>query len=507
MTDEKISFPIAPSRFPKGFIVADYLYRNKSVMYYGNRAVKVAYSQDGTVWKPVASPVLQQPIPIEVAGAFLRDRGILLIYYEKTIVNHIPCYSAYCAFFDKKNPEKLIFKTNQPVWRQTDHWPNRQITPIGCVFLNHQLITYWQIDDLGVFAVVIAGFRYDPTKISGVPIKLTRRQRNPIIKPNPENDWEAFTTFNPAALYADKKVHILYRAQGYDYISSVGYAVSPDGVHISHRSNQPVYYPTARFETNKTDGVNLSLTSGGGWGGCEDPRVTQIDDRVYMVYVAFDGWSNLRLALTSILLEDFLNQRWLWTKPILISPPGVIDKSGCLLPEKIQGKYVFFHRVFPNILIDFVDNLEFDGKTRWLTGQYQIKVRPGYWDSRKIGAGAPPLKTKDGWLLIYYGVDDKDASRYQIGAMLLDINDPTKVLYRSNQPILKPIADYENNGFKPGIVYPCGAVVVNNQLLVYYGAADSYVCVAAADLNQFLNQLKTHQPTELHPIQIKEVVY
>ena len=91
---------------------------------------------------------------------------------------------------------------------------------------------------------------------------------------------------------------------------------------------------------------------------------------------------------------------------MLISPPHIIDKNACILPEKINGKYVIFHRVFPNILIDFVDDLDFDGKTRWLAGQYEIPVRAlsSDWDSRKVGCGPPPLKTKDGWLLIYQAV-------------------------------------------------------------------------------------------------------
>jgi len=210
--------------------------------------------------------------------------------------------------------------------------------------------------------------------------------------------------------------------------------------------------------------------------------------------------------LTSIGLNDFLNQRWNWEKPVLISPPGVIDKSGCLLPEKIKGKYVFFHRIFPNILIDFVDDLNFDGKKRCLQGKYQIKVRPGKWDSRKIGAGAPPLKTKEDWLLIYYGVDDQDASKYHIGAMLLDIKDPTRVLHRTDKPILSPTEVYETNGFKPGIAYPCGAVIFKDDLLVYYGAADSVVCVAKANLSQFLKDLKNDKTPLLYPIKIKEII-
>jgi predicted GH43/DUF377 family glycosyl hydrolase len=261
------------------------------------------------------------------------------------------------------------------------------------------------------------------------------------------------------------------------------------------------------FESNDTGSVNTELMSGGGFGGCEDPRVTLLGDRVYITYVAFNGWSSIRLALSSILLDDFLNHRWNWTKPVLLSRPGIIDKSGCLLPEKINGKYVFFHRVFPNILIDFVDDLNFEGENPYLKNQYQIKIREDKWDSRKIGAGAPPLRTKDGWLLIYYGVDDKDASKYHIGAMLLDLLDPTKVLYRCDEPILEPTEIYENEGFKPGIAYPCGAVIVKNTLLVYYGGADTVVCVAEANLDTFLEELKSHKPIHLNPITIKEVNY
>ena len=88
-------------------------------------------------------------------------------------------------------------------------------------------------------------------------------------------------------------------------------------------------------------------------------------------------------------------------------------------------------------------------------------------DRRKMGAGAPPLKTNHGWLLIYYGVDEKDASKYKMGAMLLDLNDPTKVLHRSSHPIIEPSDWYENEGHKAGIVYPCGALVKDGKLIIY----------------------------------------
>jgi predicted GH43/DUF377 family glycosyl hydrolase len=234
----------------------------------------------------------------------------------------------------------------------------------------------------------------------------------------------------------------------------------------------------------------LIMVSGGGkWGGCEDPRLTKIDDRVFMTYVAFDGYSPPRVALTSIHIDDFLAKNWQWKKPVLISPPKVIDKNACILSEKINSKYVIFHRIFPDILIDFVDDVDFDGTTRWLKGEYKIRPRAAYWDSRKVGAGAPPIKTKDGWLLIYQAVGERDPSRYKIGAMLLDLKDPTRVLARSREPILEPEVWYENEGWKSGVVYPCGAVVIRDHLFVYYGGADKVTCVASAKLDECLDRL------------------
>lgn len=376
---------------------------------------------------------------------------------------------------------------------QTKNWQF-----ISLLKLHHQYWAFWWLPGQGVFAKI-----YPSYLISGeialrhaLPL-LKKAKQNPILKPNGKNSWEAFNTFNPAAFYAAGKVHILYRAQGYDYVSTIGYAQSDDGIKISKTFNQPIYKPSQSFE-----GINLPLgnpageyASGGGCGGCEDPRTTIIDDRIYMTYVAYDGSNPPRVALTSIALSDFLAERFLWEKPILISPPGVVDKSACIFPEKINGKYVILHRVFPDILIDFVDSLEFVGN-QFLHGQDKISPRSKeWWDSRKVGAGAPPVKTKLGWLLIYQAVDDKDASQYKVGAMLLDLKNPSRVLARSSKPIMEPKEHYESAGFKAGVIYPCGALVIKERLFVYYGGADSYVCVATAKLDQFLNDLqKTGAP-------------
>jgi len=236
------------------------------------------------------------------------------------------------------------------------------------------------------------------------------------------------------------------------------------------------------------------VSGGGGMGGCEDPRLTKIDNRVYLTYVAYDGVQPPRVALSSIKYNDFLNKKWAWEKPVLISPPDLVDKNACILPEKINGKYVIFHRVFPNILIDYVDDLDFDGKTRWLEGHFKIPVRAlsSDWDSLKVGCGPPPLRTKDGWLLIYHAVGCCQGYHYKIGAMLLDIKDPTNVLARSSKPILEPHASYENEGWKSGVVYPCGAAIIKDRLFVYYGGADTVVCVASARLDDFLKELSVN---------------
>lgn len=489
----------------KASIVSDFSHNEKWVMYFGQRSIKVAYSHDLEQWEIREKPVLLDASPLMVGDTFITEHGILVLYFKKQIYKNIPQYSAYLALFSRNHPDELIWKTDLPIWEQDESLSTENVSIIGTVLYNDVLITYLNVSNTFIYAVLHSGFVYHPAITPTKHLKLKKHVGNPIIAPKPNHSWEAFTTFNPSAIYLDNKVHILYRAQGYDYISSVGYACSHDGFSISERSNIPIYAPQADFEMNNLGGVNAEFVSGGGYGGCEDPRLTCIGNTVYMTYVAFDGYSPPRLALTSILLENFLAQRWLWSKPVLISRPGEADKSGCLLPEKINGKYVFFHRVFPNILVDFVDDLNFDGKQKWLRGQYKIPIRPHMWDSRKIGAGAPPLKTKDGWLLIYYGVDDKDDSQYKIGAMLLDLQDPTKVLYRSNYPILEPSEEYENTGFKPGVAYPCGAVIIDNVLLVYYGGADNVVCVASSKLDEFISELKSQEKAKLNPIHIQEI--
>jgi len=438
---------------------------------------------------------------IEMQNAFRTPEGVLVFYHY----HNYQSYQVGVAGFTQGDEPKLIWRHQQPVWEMRDQIDSKKIEFIDLIEIKGQLIAYWLVENEAVWATVYPNYRITEQIEIIKGSQLNRPKANPLIAPNAAHDWEAFSTFNPGALYESGKVHLLYRAQGHDYVSSIGYASSSDGLHIDEQLKDPVFMPTQPFEIpTKVGQVNMKFMSAG-YGGCEDPRLTRIDDRIYMTYVAFNGYSEPRIALSSISVKDFLAHNWLWTHPVLISRPGVVTKSACILPEKINGKYVIFHRVFPDILIDYRDDLDFeDGQ--YLSYQKKISPRSAlWWDSRKIGVGAPPLKTQDGWLLIYQSIDDKEGHPYKVGAMLLDLNDPSEVLHRSRQPILEPQEWYDNDGFKAGVVYPCGAVIIGETLFVYYGGADSRVCVATANLEQFLNQLKKEGDAKVEPTVIAKL--
>ena len=302
---------------------------------------------------------------------------------------------------------------------------------------------------------------------------MNRFEGNPIIAPIKENAWEAQATFNPAAIFVDGKVRILYRAMSNDNTSTIGYATSLDGVHITKRLAHPVYVPRESFEQKLVPGGN---------SGCEDPRATVIGDRVYMCYTAFDGKGPPRVAFTSISLADFSDHKWeAWEKPVLISPPGMDDKDAALFPRKIGGKYWFLHRLGSDIWIDSVKDLNFDGTTKFLGGKILMRPRDSMWDSRRIGGTSPPIETKYGWLLFYHGISRR-TGHYNVRAALLDLKDPTLVLYRTHDPLLEPEMLYEKEGVVNNVVFPCGAVLLKDTLYVYYGGADKYVAVATLDM-------------------------
>lgn len=332
---------------------------------------------------------------------------------------------------------------------------------------------------------------------------LKRHTGNPIMSPDPKRDWDAHGSFNPTAVRdTTGLVHLFYRAIGRDGISRIGHATTKDCKSITHRSPYPVYTATPGYGMPEKTLANAphkhdhtAHPSGGGWGGSEDPRATKIDDRVYITYTSFESWENMRIGLTSISVADLEKGHWNWKNPQLISPPKIKNKNWVLFPEKINGKYALLHSVAPKVLVAYVDNLDavpvIESSGDHGGYGYHDNKREKYWDKTMKGAGPAPLRTDSGWLVLYHAIDQADPGKYKVGAMLLDIHDPTKMLHRSPEPILAPDMLYENDG-KPGIVYATGALIEGDQLIVFYGGGDKHTCVAHTPLKEFLAWLTNH---------------
>jgi len=200
-----------------------------------------------------------------------------------------------------------------------------------------------------------------------------------------------------------------------------------------------------------------------------------------------------RVALTSIALDDFLSKKWKkWAKPVLISRPRTMDKNAALFPRKIKGKYAFLHRLGTSVWMDFKNSLSFD-KNEWLGGNVILSSQQEPLPVEKVGVSVPPIETKEGWLLLYHIVSrikpNEPQLHYDVGAALLDIDDPTRVIARRRAPLLEPEMSYEREGQVTNVVFPCGAVVIDDRLFVYYGGADTVIGVATINLLDLLESL------------------
>ncbi|MGB9609165.1 MAG: hypothetical protein ACPL3E_02195, partial [Minisyncoccia bacterium] len=199
----------------------------------------------------------------------------------------------------------------------------------------------------------------------------------------------------------------------------------------------------------------------------------------------------------------FLNKKWNWAKPQLISSPYETHKNWLIFPEKINGQYAILHSLSPEILINYRDNLNFNDD-EYIESYYNCDFKNNnFWDYWVRGAGAPPLKTKLGWLVFYHAMAKGEFNKYKVGAMILDYKNPEKIILKSPYPIIEPEEVYENNGFKPGVVYVTGAVIKDENIFIYYGSADSYVSVAYGNLNEFLNYLQKDGKTILNLKKVK----
>jgi predicted GH43/DUF377 family glycosyl hydrolase len=330
-------------------------------------------------------------------------------------------------------------------------------------------------------------------------LKLQRAPTNPVLEPHPDHSWENLAVCNPGVWYEDGLFTMIYRAAGddLDHVIRFGLATSRDGIHFERAADQALLGPSE-------DGPDA---------GCiEDPRIVKLDGHYYITYAyrAFKPrqyWTQPNNAafspedptLPALIGRNMTASGLLWSDDLRtfrrlgrITRADVDDRDVILFPEKVGGRYVMLHRPmqwvgpdfgtdYPSIWISFSDNLlDWNDSTLLMRNEFD-------WE-RKTGGATPPILTERGWFMLYHAVDEHGV--YRVGAVMLDRDDPTRVIARTPLPIMEPEQDFEWNGLYPhGVVFPTGNVVVDGVLYVYYGAADQTIGVATADFGELVNHV------------------
>jgi len=297
-----------------------------------------------------------------------------------------------------------------------------------------------------------------------------RHPANPILTaehwPYPAN-----AVFNPAAAQVDGTTVLLVRVEDLTGVSHLTVARSANGIDGWAIDPDPLLAPSEGVESEQ-------------WG-FEDPRVTFVPEHERWA-ITCTAYGPAGPAVFLATTRDFTS----------VERHGIIrqpeDKNAALLPHRIGGKWILFHRPKTDfagfrgeILLSRSPDLH-----NWSAPEHVLQPRTGaWWDSLRIGIGPPPLRTEHGWLLIYHGVKETIAGGiYRVGLALTDLDEPTRVVRRLPQWILAPLSPYEREGDVPNVVFPCGLVhdEVSDEVRLYYGAADTSVCLATAQLGELL---------------------
>jgi predicted GH43/DUF377 family glycosyl hydrolase len=333
-------------------------------------------------------------------------------------------------------------------------------------------------------------------------MKIKRCSENPIVVPG-IYDYRRVSVFNPGVIFDNGEFLMYERAAGglRPFKTSIGLLKSKDGIHFETVSDKPVF-----------SGEDLGFPE----GSVEDARVVKIDDVFYMCYAlqpyAFDCWP------TGIAVPDYYPEHYpSWaqnnTAPMITrsgiavsrdginfsqlcytTPPEIDDRDNALFPEKINGKFALLRRPMqyvgeeygtnePGIWISFSDDLQ-----NWTKPELLAVAEVPQWEGLKIGAAAAPLKTEHGWLLLYHGVDSK--SVYRVGAMLLDLKDPKKVIARTKSPIMEPQEHYEKFGLIiNNTIFPTAACLCKDELYIYYGCCDTCISLATVPIEELVQHI------------------
>ncbi|MDD4415408.1 MAG: glycoside hydrolase family 130 protein [Proteiniphilum sp.] len=286
----------------------------------------------------------------------------------------------------------------------------------------------------------------------------------PVYSESGKIEVLVFDKDDPQLDASDPRV-IKYRGQ--NYLTTLSYlrlVVSDDGVHFRE---DPAYPPIFGEDSLESFGI-------------EDCRVATMEDGFYLTYTMV---SPVAVGVGLIITNDFKT----YDRKGMIFPPH--NKDCAIFEEKINGKYYALHRPSsPELGGNYIWLAESPDRIHWGNHKCIAVTRPDSWDSARVGAGGAPVKTPEGWLEIYHGANA--GHRYCLGALLLDLNDPSKVLARSVEPIMEPVAGYEKNGFFGNVIFTNGHYVENDTIKIFYGASDEVICGAEFSIREILNSLK-----------------
>jgi predicted GH43/DUF377 family glycosyl hydrolase len=295
---------------------------------------------------------------------------------------------------------------------------------------------------------------------------------NPILT-SEDMPYICNTVFNPGAVMMEYCTLLLLRVEDTEGRSHLTVARSANGVSNWQIEAQPLLAPGR--DHNPFEEY-----------GCEDPRITYLDDlKTYVI--AYTAYSPMGAGVALALTTDFQTVERLG----LILAPS--NKDAAVFPRKIRDKYWMLHRPasgsIEHIWLNESTDLVHWGKPWMIIGE-----RGGpWWDGVRVGANGVPIETKDGWLILYHGVKEFPAGpKYRMGAALLDLEDPCRLIARLPYWIFGPKDPYEVTGDVPNIVFSCGHTIVGDEIRLYYGAADTCVCLATASIQDILDVLKQH---------------
>lgn len=341
---------------------------------------------------------------------------------------------------------------------------------------------------------------------------LRRHPANPIIRPG-GFPWRAAVTFNPAVIHENGVFYLYERTAGSlrPFHCFIGLMESRDGVHFEPSSDEPVITPAML---------------GSEYGSVQDPRVVKLDGRYYMTYAfrpyawashptgvgvpeshqvdypGFSGNDADNQTRSGIAVSDDLKT---WQHLTWVNPPGIDDRNVILFPEKINGRYCILrrpsgfvstnakHTEHPVMQLSWSDDL-----LHWSDPEPYIRPEFG-WENNRIGGSTPPIRTEHGWLILYHAVETTDeATRhvvYRLGALLADLDDPTRIVARCPHCIMEPEEYYEKTGlYIPDVIFPTGAAVVEGMLHLYYGCCDTAIGLATIELDVLLQYILQFPP-------------